>query len=401
MTRTSDQTEPSVLSGFRHTNPLIPRLQLRGAPAPHIAMILRNPCQFATVRRCLSTAPPPPPPSGLTKLTSTRRLILLHGPDAPKYLQGVTTTNIPTLSSSSGSYTGFLTAQGRVLYDTFIFPANNSAHFRSSVSDPDDPAFLIECDAAAQQSLLKHIKRYKLRSRFALRAVDPGEWDAWAAWGVYPPPQGVELGCEDQRAPGFGHRMLFPNGSRPEVEAEAVEEERYRLRRILNGVAEGQGEILEGTALPLESNMDYMRGVDFRKGCYVGQELTIRTHHRGVVRKRILPVRMYPDVDGAEVPKEIEYEMESGLKMPEVGGSIERVGGKGRSAGKWLAGVGNVGLALCRLEIMTPVKLTEQVESGFKEGDEFRMVWGEKGAEKSVRVKALVPAWHTLRAEER
>src|SRR5690606_34871018 len=70
-------------------------------------------------------------------------------------------------------------------------------------------------------------------------------------------------------------------------------ESTYHLCRYVLGLAEGQSEILRDSALPHESNLDLLGGVDFRKGCYVGQELTIRTEHRGVVRKRILPAVLY------------------------------------------------------------------------------------------------------------
>jgi folate-binding protein YgfZ len=73
--------------------------------------------------------------------------------------------------------------------------------------------------------------------------------------------------------------------------------EEYHVRRILNGVPEGIDDFIAGTSLPLECNLDYMNGVDFRKGCYVGQELTIRTYHKGITRKRIMPVQYFTPQD--------------------------------------------------------------------------------------------------------
>ena len=150
--------------------------------------------------------------------------------------------------------------------------------------------------------------------------------------------------------------------------------------------------------------MDYMGAIDFRKGCYVGQELTIRTQHTGVVRKRILPVQLY--APGTAPPDSLEYRREFSDKLlpPSSGGSnIVRVDGKGRSAGKWIGGVGNVGLALCRLEVMTETVLT--AEGGlWKEGDEFMVRWKEEqeegtgGQEREVRLKAFIPSWHRERA---
>jgi mRNA-decapping enzyme subunit 2 len=197
----------------------------------------------------------------------------------------------------------------------------------------------------------------------------------------------------------MGHRIVVQSNRRPEGEGE-VTVESYDLRRTIMGVAEGQSEILKETALPQESNIDYMSGIDFRKGCYVGQELTIRTHHTGVVRKRILPVQIY-DTGGKSSPlQELSYNPDSDLVLPPRGSNISRVDKKGRSAGKWLGGVGNVGLALCRLEVMTDTVLTGE-GSQWNPEHEFKVAWeseeGREGGE--VRIKAFVPSWHRGRAE--
>jgi folate-binding protein YgfZ len=333
------------------------------------------------------------PPAGITKLTKTRNLLHLQGQDAPKFLQGATTSNIPALVSSFsnhsgvGAYTAFLSAQGRVLFDTFIYP------IIPPHTSAEDPTFLIEHDAALTQQFLAHICRYKLRSKFSVRAVEPGEWDVWSSWGY-----GVseKLCCEDPRAPGFGNRIVVSNGQKPLLTdcdggvAEA-DEKVYRVRRMLWGIPEGRREIVPANALPLESNLDYMNAVDFHKGCYVGQELTIRTRHRGVVRKRILPAILYP-MD-CEAPQQLVYcdnggDVNADFLLP--GSSIEG-GPKGRSAGKWLAGVGNIGLALCRLEVM--------VEDDKHLEQRFTIQWNS-GEEKEPHrsggcgVKAFVPQWH-------
>ncbi|KAK1827813.1 hypothetical protein QBC39DRAFT_166372 [Podospora conica] len=340
-----------------------------------------------TPSRPLSTsapAPPPaPPPSGLATLTS-RRLLTLSGPDAAKFLQGAITANLLTPSPSPGGfYAAFLTAQGRVLHDVFIYPS------------PTVPStYLIEVDAAHAPTLQRHIKRYQLRSKFTVTPSD--DLAVHHLWGAPPPPGGITLA--DPRAPGLGWRVLSP--SPPEVDdVPRVSEETYRLRRYLHGVAEGQAEILRDAALPLESNLDLMGGVDFRKGCYVGQELTIRTKHRGVVRKRVLPCVVYPA--GGEVPGELGYDAEAAAVVEGIPAEtgIRRVGGaKGRDVGKWLRGVGNVGLALCRLEAMTDLRMAGEptVEVGGADGGEFVVVpGGEKGegGDGEVRIKAFVPEW--------
>lgn len=351
-----------------------------------------------SLRRTYSTLPPLPPSSGAVQLSTTRRLISIHGPDAAHFLQGLTTINIPPLTTT-GAYSAFLTPhvrfpplpppqpdpalmyskQGRVLFDVFIYPANRSAAWRAALTPadhaPDDPGFFIECDAASAPRLLEHLARYKLRSKFTARLAP--SWSAWSIWGTTPPSLLDAITAADSRAPGFATRVLLPGAAEPSPAIPRCSETTYRVRRILHGVPEGQREIAHGAALPAESCIDYMRGIDFRKGCYVGQELTIRTHHRGVVRKRILPVQLYPL--GTAPPERLRYEQT--LLVPRVPAELLV---RGRAAGRWLGGVGNVGLALCRLESV----------NGDVDVDVDVSVEG-------VGVRAFVPEWHAVRAKER
>lgn len=283
-----------------------------------------------------------------------------------------------------------------------------------------EQGFLIEVDAAEVERLAAWMMRYRLRAKVRIRVCGVGEWGVWSVWDdgeKWTPHEmvssaaassvrqdGAGIGCVDARAPGMGRRVVVCGDGKPEGWGDALQEAglgQYTVRRMLRGVPEGQGEIGRETALPLESCMDYMGGIDFRKGCYVGQELTIRTHHTGVVRKRILPVRLY-EGDGRDEkgpPQELEYEREWGVGLrPPGGANIARVGAKGRSAGRWVGGVGNVGLALCRLEVMTDVVLTGEGKQWSPE-QEFKVAWdaeeGRDGGE--VMVKAFVPSWHRNR----
>ncbi|KAI9816769.1 MAG: mRNA-decapping enzyme subunit 2 [Pycnora praestabilis] len=370
-----------------------------------------------------SLLPPPPPPSGAAKLTS-RRLLALHGQDAPHFLQGITTNNIRS-GQTSGIYSAFLNAQGRVLNDVFIYPTTHSSFYTSTLpSTPSlsgsDPAYIIEVDAAEAPRLLAHIKKYKLRAKFQIRLMEEAEWDTWSIWDAtekwtpHPSPSSpstdtTTIGCLDTRAPTMGRRLLLPSTEPSPASSEIPETTlaAYTIRRMLRGVPEGQVEIIREHALPLESNIDVMGGVDFRKGCYVGQELTIRTKHTGVVRKRILPVLLYPSagegaggVEEAQGLKTLVYDAKSTVPVPPSATNISRVNARGRSAGRWVNGVGNVGLALCRLEIMTDLGLTGE-GSSWKPEHEFKMVWesSEREGEGAgrvageVQVKAFVPGW--------
>lgn len=384
----------------------------------------------SSVRSALGSAPPPnPAPSGIATL-STRRLLTISGPDAARFLQGAITASVVRGSDHQprrdGFYAAFLTAQGRVLYDVFVYPDTLGA--AGPDAKPGD-SFLIEVGAAEAEGLQKHIKKYKLRAKFDTRVLDQGELSVWHAWDedlagvtsydilvdrlLLAGLKGIVL--KDTRAPGLGYRIVAPGGDILSGAAglEPMSEDTYRLRRYINGVGEGQEELLKEHALPLESNMDFMGAIDWHKGCYVGQELTIRTRHRGVVRKRILPCVLYAEdqpmpmtLDSCSSVRRDSNVSEDGPGMNALAAdmiptetSIGRVGRKGRSAGKWIKGVGSVGLALCRLEVMTDITLPgETAASAFVPEDEFVMHFssGDEADDRGVRVKAFMPCWLRL-----
>ncbi|KAF1991303.1 Aminomethyltransferase folate-binding domain-containing protein [Aulographum hederae CBS 113979] len=373
---------------------------------------------------------PHPPSSGLAKLTG-RRLLSLSGVDAPKFLQGLTTNNVDP-HKTRGWYTAFLNAQGRVLWDAFVYPVGWSREWKEwEGNQPEDAGYLIEVDSEELGSVMKHLKRHKLRSKVKIKPVEEGDWHVWSAWkedvrsgqsgedisGISraseplddPPPSSTDpVILPDPRLSGFGDRLILlsktssPGSLSKYANIDETTSSSYTLRRYLHGIAEGQTEIIKEHALPMESNIDFMSGIDFRKGCYVGQELTIRTHHTGVIRKRILPVQLY----GPEEPEptSLQYKPDDMLSPPPPGSDIKKTQGRGRSAGKYLAGIGNIGLGLCRLEMMTDVKVTAEAgASSYQEGMEFQLAWergaesesGESlGREETVKIKAFVPVWH-------
>ena len=406
-------------------------------------------------------APPANLPSaGIARLQS-RRLLSVSGADAAKHLHGLITKNVVNgLPHHAGFYAAFLNAKGRVLHDVFVYPrATLGAEGNAKL----DESFLIDVDAEEVQVLWAHLKRYRLRQKVFLRVLERDEASVWQAWADEEPgrdagarregdtpkrtpaeklalqaeaarQEGIHI-VEDTRAPGMGYRFVVPGGPPPSVfRLPSAHQSAYRVRRYLRGVPEGQGEILYEQALPLESNMDLMDGIDFHKGCYIGQELTIRTKHRGVVRKRTLPCTLFSPE--AQIPETLEYRPEVQVTVPSTGEtegydgakippdtSINRDGKAGRAAGKWLHGVGNLGLGLCRLEVMTDISVpgmpdvatgdpnggfsieTRQEDAGAtaEEGEELagKAPAGRhpKGAYRDpyigpkLRVKAFVPDW--------
>ncbi len=398
-------------------------------PLAHRALPLRRPATSVAAGVCRScrrrlasttaSAPPKPPAAGLAALSS-RRVLAVAGPDATKFLQGIVTQNVatavgghgrnqqtmtPAEPRTEGFYAGFLNATGRVMHDTFIYPFRSGAGGLSALDGGD--GFLVEADATQAARLEKYIKRYKLRAKVSVRSLAPDEVSVWQAWddstaalSLPSTDDGTVMTLRDPRAPAMGYRILQFGGGAPGVDAERADEDAYTIRRYLQGVPEGQDELLREHALPLESNMEHMRGIDFHKGCYVGQELTIRTKHRGVVRKRVLPCVLY-DVD-RPAPAALAYDPDGVASVTGRAAavpaetSIGRFEKRGRSAGKWLKGVGNIGLGLCRLEIMTDVVLPgEQAAATFNpDEDEFVLEWGgQEDVKSSVKVKAFVPDW--------
>ena len=366
--------------------------------------------------------PPQPPRTGYSRLAN-RGLISITGIDSTTFLQGLITQNMLITNDPSrearrtGSYTAFLNSHGRVLNDTFIYPLPKTEEDGGS----DAPGWLIEVDKNEVSSLLKHLKKHKLRAKLKLRALDEGERTVWSSWDDHSEPKwaaynldskplsssdSLITGCIDTRAPGFGSRLVTPgdDGLRTyfpdetKVRGDEVDLNVYTVRRMLHGIAEGQGEIIRESSLPLESNLDMMQGVDFRKGCYIGQELTIRTHHTGVVRKRILPVQLYNNTsqDIAAISSIPVYDPSTSLPVPPGGSNISRAGGrKGRSAGKFLGGIGNIGLALCRLEMMTDITFTGE-GTQYSDDHEFKVSWdaAEEGSSPTeVNLKAIIPPW--------
>ncbi|BFZ57750.1 mRNA-decapping enzyme subunit 2 [Savitreella phatthalungensis] len=279
---------------------------------------------------------------------SGRAVLHMAGRDTFKYLQSFTTNNLKTPSSQ---YTAFLAASGRVLYDAFIYVDQ---------SNSDIPACYIDCDASQKDGFVEHLRAFKLRSKFELRAIDAGELSVYAVDEDTLPDGDLAnaVSMADPRAPGLGTRLLLPPDSSVLSSLARHPQATYARRRYMVGVPEGAGELASGAALPMESNIDLNHGLNFHKGCYLGQELTVRTYHTGVIRKRIVPVRL-----GIDGPNNVPASIDAGLTEDNLeiqtfseGSSLAWTSADGteaarkRSAGKLLARVGDVGIALVRLK---------------------------------------------------
>ncbi len=203
-------------------------------------------------------------------LLPDRAVVTVSGEDATPFLQGILTSNVETLPEGEARLAALLTPQGKIQFDFLI-------------SRDGDGGFRLDTLAARVPDLVKRLTLYRLRAKVGL-AADPTQGVA-AAW------DGAETAADlprlrDGRLEALGHRLYFAQGA---FSADATEDD-YHAHRVGLGVPEGGRDFPFGDAFPHEALMDQLGGVDFRKGCYVGQEVVSRMQHRGTARTRILPL---------------------------------------------------------------------------------------------------------------
>ncbi|XP_027516455.1 putative transferase CAF17, mitochondrial isoform X2 [Corapipo altera] len=272
-----------------------------------------------------------------------RALLGVRGAEAAVFLQGLLTNDVTQLAAAadgapSALYAHALNVQGRCLYDVILYRLHGSAG--------EEPHILLECDSTVLEPFQKHLKLYKIRRKvdispcpdLSLWAVIPGEQAGEASSSLPKCAGQAVLLTPDPRAEVMGWRLITKKGANlSEIipGSEVGDAQDYHRHRYKQGIPEGVKDLPPGVALPLESNLAYMNGISFTKGCYIGQELTARTHHMGVIRKRLLPVAFSAPLPKGGIPEGAEILTESG-----------------KPAGKFRAGGGDLGIALLRLAHM-------------------------------------------------
>ncbi|XP_029381250.1 iron-sulfur cluster assembly factor IBA57, mitochondrial isoform X1 [Echeneis naucrates] len=263
-----------------------------------------------------------------------RTVLKLQGQDTGPFLQGIITNDVELLQPGQPAlYSHMLNVQGRTLYDVLLYRLKEADAGHS---------VLLECESTIKDSILKHLKVYKIR-----RKVDVNPCPELSVWAVLPHKEtGDETSKPELSSPGkalvweadprtqeMGWRLVLDSQIDPcgvIASCQKGDTEEYHRHRYKIGLPEGVKDLPPGVALPLESNLVYMQGISFSKGCYIGQELTARTHHTGVVRKRLMPVCFSSQVQNLE-----------------EGAALQTQSGK--PAGKHRAGVGKLGLSLIRM----------------------------------------------------
>ncbi|MBI5260712.1 MAG: folate-binding protein YgfZ [Bradyrhizobium sp.] len=211
-----------------------------------------------------------------------RGVVKVSGEDARNFLNGLVTTDVTRLRPGLGRFGALLTPQGKIVVD-FLITEAPTGH---------GGGFLIDCPRALAQPLAAKLGFYKLRAKVAVENLSDG-LGVLAAWDGEPVTQ-PDLAFTDPRDGALGLRILVPEELKQKVAdligADLVESGAYEAHRIAHGVPRGGLDFMYGDAFPHETNMDRLNGVDFDKGCYVGQEVVSRMQHRGTARTRTVKV---------------------------------------------------------------------------------------------------------------
>ena len=231
-------------------------------------------------------------------LLEDRGVVRVAGPDARSFLQGLVTNDVERAVFGRTLYSAMLTPQGKYLHDFFI------------VVLPDEDggeALYLDCERKRAADLVSKLNAYKLRAKVTIEnATDryrviamlgdgPHDSEALHGFEGRGGPFAGGVCYVDPRYAGVGARALLANTSFGELmEAEFKEQapEFYERQRIYYGLPDGSRDLEIGKSMPLEASFDQLHAIDWEKGCYVGQELTARTHYRGLIRKRLLPAQI-------------------------------------------------------------------------------------------------------------
>lgn len=215
-------------------------------------------------------------------LLPDRGVVKVAGDDARRFLNGLVTADIAGMNPATPRFAALLTPQGKIIADFIIAEAPKQ----------DGGGFFLDVARALVGTLVERLNLYKLRAKVI--AEDLSEiLGVLAVWnGVADTAYGLLY--SDPRLPALGARVMLPPHlaavAASDLGAELVDAAVYEAHRIALGVPRGGLDFTYGDAFPHETDMDQLGGVDFAKGCYVGQEVVSRMEHRGTARTRAVPV---------------------------------------------------------------------------------------------------------------
>ena len=229
-------------------------------------------------------------------ILNNRGLLKVSGKDKFDFLQGLVSNDVTNISRDCAIYAAMLTPQGKFLFDFFMYDWESS--------------ILIETEGNRLAELKKRLNMYKLRAEIDLEDVS-ASWcvnalwgaDALAFFGLSRNPgaanawQGGVIAV-DPRISSAGARALLPNNHGIQLPGKCVPPSKYDLHRLDLGLPDGGRDMILEKSILLEYGFDELNGINWDKGCYIGQELTARTKYRGLIKKRLVPV----NVDGVMPP---------------------------------------------------------------------------------------------------
>lgn len=270
-------------------------------------------------------------------LLEDRGVLAVGGEDAREFLQGLVSNDMRRLATDRALYAAMLTPQGRYLHDFFVIAIRD---------DAGNEELLIDCEGERLADLRRRLGMYRLRSKVVLEerggalavAALIGEGVA-AALGVGEEPGRAVpfaggVAYIDPRLAEAGARAIMPRGKAAESLAAAgfapAERTAYERLRIGLGLPDGSRDLEVERALLLENGFDELGGIDWDKGCYMGQEVTARTRYRGLIKRRLVPVT----VEGP---------------LPACGTPVLR---EGKAVGEIRSGADGMALALLRVEAL-------------------------------------------------
>jgi folate-binding protein YgfZ len=203
-----------------------------------------------------------------------RGVVAVSGRDSSKFLNDLVTNDLDKIAPGAAGYGGLLTPQGKVLFDFLVFR--------------DSERFLFDVRREVAANFAKRLTFYRLRAKVEI-ADQSADWRVLAAWGGNEAPGVAGLVSVDPRLAALGYRALVA-GEGPIIAPgyAATDEDAYDAWRVGHGVPEGGIDFPFGEHFPHDADMDQLGGVDFGKGCYVGQEVVSRMEHRGTARRRLI-----------------------------------------------------------------------------------------------------------------
>lgn len=215
-------------------------------------------------------------------LLPDRGVVKVAGEDARRWLGNLVTIDMGRVAPGAPRFGALLTPQGKIIADFIVVEADAA----------DGGGFFLDCPRALAPDLVDGLNRYKLRAKVIVEDISE-TLGVMAVWGgtpkgrfglCYPDPRLAALGWRAMLAPHLTEQAAAAFG------ATLTDAEAYEVHRIAHGVPRGGLDFSYGDAFPHDTDMDQFGGVDFDKGCYIGQEVVSRVEHRGTARSRIMPI---------------------------------------------------------------------------------------------------------------